>query len=784
LTAFVADATVALVSLLVRLLGSRQPHSSGRIRVDGLDGRMTIRRDSWGIPHLEAGSEADAWYGLGFCHAQDRAFQLETLLRVGRGTLAALVGANGLFADRMSRRLGFASLAERQLPLLEPGVLAAAQAYVRGVNAGLARGLRGRPHELVLLRARPTPWEVTDILALGALQAFALSSNWDAELARLKILAEDGPDALADLDPAYPSWLPVSVPPGVAAGAPIDRLAADLAAFAAAVPSGAGSNAWAIAGSRTASGKPLLANDPHLAARLPAPWYLCHLRCPEWEVAGASFVGAPALPIGHNGTAAWGITAGLTDQADLFLEEIGPDGASVRQGDEFVACDVRHEWIEVRRGTAVEERVLVTPRGPIVSPFLDGAPAAVSLSAVWLRPLPIRGFLDCARARDFESFRAAFADWPGPALNVVYADADGHIGYQLVGQLPRRRRGNGTLPLPGWDTANGWHDDLVPFDQMPCLADPAEGFVATANNPPIKDGDGPFLGVDFVDGYRQARIVETLAARAGWDATACGALQLDVASIPWRELRETVLGLPVTDDPGRLGLQVLAGWDGQVAADSVAASVYELWLADLSERVARARAPSAWRWALGEGFGEVVPHTLLHTRSVGRLVRLLREQPVGWFIDGWPAQAAAALSAAVARLEREHGPEPAGWSWGGLRTLTLRHPVGGQPSLARTFNLGPVPLGGDGNSPMQAFSGPLDPLANPGFLANARAVIDLADLDGGRWVLAGGQSGNPRSPHYRDLFDLWLRGEAVPIPWSEPAVTAATVATLILEPKS
>ncbi|HYM52323.1 MAG TPA: penicillin acylase family protein, partial [Candidatus Dormibacteraeota bacterium] len=745
MTASTTDATVPRVSLLFRLLGSRLPRSNGQLRVEGLDGRLTIRRDSWGIPHVEAASEADAWFGLGFCHAQDRAFQLETILRVGRGSLAALVGPNGLPADRMSRRLGFHQLAAAQLPLLDPGVRAAAEAYAHGVNGGLTRGLRRRPHEHVLLRVRPTPWEVTDVLAFGALQAFALSSNWDSELARLKILAEDGPDALADLDPVYPSWLPVTVPVAAAAGAPVDRLATDLAAFAAAAPSGGGSNAWAIAGSHTASGKPLLANDPHLSARLPAPWYLVHLRCPDWQVAGASFVGAPALPIGHNGTAAWGITAALTDQADLFIEEIGPDGDSVREGDRFAPCEVRRERIEVRGGGAVEEVVLVTPRGPIVSPFLDGAPTALSLSAVWLRPLPIRGFLDCVRARDFESFRAAFADWPGPALNLVYADATGRIGYQLVGQLPLRRRGYGTLPLPGWETANGWHDEHVPFDEMPCLADPPEGFVATANNQPARDGDGPFLGVDFVDGYRQARIVEALAARHAWDAAACGELQLDITCLPWRELRETALVLPVTDETGRLGIELLAAWDAQVAADSAAASVYELWLAELSERVAKARAPAAWQWALGAGFGEVVPHTVFNTRSVGRLVRLLREQPEGWFDHDWPVEAADALSAAVRRLQVEHGADPAGWAWGHLRTLTLRHPVGGQPRLAGTFNLGPVPLGGDGNTPMQAFSGPLDPLANPGFLANVRAVIDLADLDGGRWVLAGGQSGNPRS---------------------------------------
>jgi penicillin G amidase len=369
--------------------------------------------------------------------------------------LSQLVGAGGLAADRMSRRLGFARVAAAQLALVDDDVRAAAEAYARGINQGLAIGLSGRPHEFVLLRSHPTPWQVTDVLAFAGLQAFALGANWDMELARLKILAEDGPDALRALDHVYPADHPLSVPVATAAGPAMNRLADDLAAFASAAPSPGGSNNWAIAGARTVSGVPLLANDPHLAARLPAPWYLAHLRCPEWEVAGASFVGGPVFPIAHTGRAAWGITAGMTDQADLFIEEIGDDGASVREGEQMVPCQVIDEVIEVRGGDSVTERVLLTRHGPIVSPFLDGAPAALSLSAVWLRPMPIRGFLACLRARDFESFRQGFAAWPGPALNVVYADASGHVGYQLVGQLPLRRRGHGTLPMPGWRTSAG-----------------------------------------------------------------------------------------------------------------------------------------------------------------------------------------------------------------------------------------------------------------------------------------------------------------------------------------
>ncbi len=758
------------------------PQTRGRLRAAGLGASLTIRRDRWGIPHVEAASGNDAWYGLGFCHAQDRPFQLELMLRIGRGTLAAMVGKGGLTADRMSRRLGFRRVAERQLPRLAPDVRDAVAAYVRGINAGLAAGLPRRPHEFLLLRARPSDWDELDVLAFAGLQAFALSANWDVELARLKILATDGPEALRALDPRPPEALPVSVPVG-AAGPTLGRLADDLAAFAAATPSAGGSNNWAISGARTASGLPLLANDPHLAPRLPAPWYLAHLRCDDWEVAGASFVGAPALPVAFNGKVAWGITAGLTDTVDLFVEEIGPDGVSVRGPDGWQSCERLRERIEVRGAAAVEEEVLVTPRGPVITPLLEEAPAAVSMSAVWLRGLPIRGLLSIVGAGDFASFRQPFAEWPGPALNLVYADLAGHIGYQLVGQLPVRGRGHGTLPLPAWLEGSGWNDELVPFEEMPSACDPPTGFVASANNRPAPDGDGPFLGADFMEGFRAARIVGTLAERSDWNANACRSLQLDVMSLAWPLLRANLLAAPVEDEAGRRGRELLAGWDGRMEVGAAGASVYHAWLSEMSERVARAKAPGAWRWAVGAGFGDLVPLTTFHTAAPSRLIRLLEEEPAGWFADGWPAEAGRALSGAVRRLEAGYGTDAAGWGWGRLRTLTLRHPMGDQPLLAGSFNLGPVPFPGDSTTPLQAATGPLNTFGNPGFLPNLRAVIDLADPDAGQWVLAGGQSGNPCSPHYADLFPLWLAGESVPIAFSREAVARATEETLILEPE-
>ena len=759
---------------LLRVLGRRMPRTRGVLHRAGLGGEVVVGRDRWGIPHIDASADGDAWFGLGFCHGQDRAFQLELLARAGRGTLAALLGPAAVPIDRLTRTLGFRRVAAAQVAKLDPDVVATLSAYVAGVNASFAGA--ARPHELVLLRAHRSRWEVEDVLAFLGLQSLTLAGNWDAELARLRILLVDGPEALAAVDQTYAPWQPVVIPVGSGAGPTIDRLAGDLSALRGLVGGGGASNAWALSGTRTASGAPILANDPHLAPSVPAPWYLAHLRTPEWEVAGASFVGGPAFPTGHNGHAAWGITAGCTDSADLFWEEIDAAADAVRGPDGPEPIDRIREEIEVRGAPSVVEEVRVTRRGPIVSSLLDEVPMALALRATWLEPAPVRGFLDVHRARDFESFRESFRDWPGPALNVVYADAAGHIGWQLIGTLPRRRVGTGTLPVPA--SIGGWQDEHLPFSSLPWCLDPEAGFVVSANHAPRADEpEAPFLGVDWLDGYRAARIAEELAARDGWDVPSTAALQVDAVSIPWRELRDIVLATPADDGHAARAIELLAGWDGVVAAGSPAASVFELFMAELAAAVAKASAPGAWRWAIGGGFGPTMPRTQFGARTVSHLVAVLRSDA------DQEAAIRSALGAAVETLSNRSGPDPARWSWGRIRPLRLRHPLGVRAPLDRLLNLGPVPVSGDTNTVAQAGVSPLSTTANPAAIANHRTVIDLGDVERSRYVIAGGQSGNPLSPHYADLFALWRRGDGVPIPWSPASVEAATVDRLVLRPR-
>jgi penicillin G amidase len=765
-----------LRSLLRLALGKRLPITSGELKLDGVKSQVTIRRDRYGIPMIEAASADDALFALGFCHAQDRAGQLEVLLRLGRGTISEMAGPKALDADRVARRIGFRHAAEMQLPSMSEVNRRTLTAYTSGINAGYEHGLLKRPHEFVALRMSPTPWEPADVLAYAKIQPWFMASNWDSELARLRILLADGPEALKALDP-------LSVPDAVlsteySALSAVDRLSQDISALLEIMPLGGGSNNWVIAPSRTTTGRPILCNDPHLGAQVPAPWYLCSIRTPDWAVAGASFVGSPAVPCGHNGTAAWGVTAGLTDNTDLFLEKLRQEGDTwqYRQGERWLPCSVRREVIRAKGGKEVVEEILSTSRGPIISPVLRDTPEAISLRAVWLDPLPLDGWFSAMKAKSFGEFRESFRQWPAFPMNLVYADVSGKTAWQLVGQLPIRKRGNGMLPMAGWDDRNGWEPKLVPFEQMPCVEDAPEGFLATANNRPVQKPGGPFLGEDFLDHYRHQVIVEDLASREKWDMAGAASIQMSVRSITWREAREVLLRS--ASDSLR---EELAEWDGNISRDSFTAAIFEIFLAWMARHIAKAKSPISWEWVVGKGSTILNPFGFFGYRRVEHLIELMNRQPDGWFDEGWAKAIENVMLEAecdvLSITDLDFNP-----SWGKLRRLTLQNLLMGRTPLRSAFDLGPFPVGGDEHTPNHASVMPLDPLGPVKSLPNLRATIDVGEWANSRFVLAGGQSGNPFSPHYADLLPLWFEGKGVPIAFTPDEVRAATVEELRLQP--
>lgn len=770
--------TSVLQNVFGLALGKRLPITSGEVRVAGLSANVTLRRDDSGVAYVEAESDEDAYFGLGFCQAQDRAFQIELLVRVSRGTLAEVVGPDALDVDRLARRVGFRQIARAQLDACDDAIKRQFDAFARGVNAGLAHGLakgKTKCHELTLLGAEPSTFEPADIAGVLAFLSFALSSNWDAELARLRVLRGDGVDALLALEPSLSAWREDL--------SRVDRLLADAHGLRAAeeellrgvVTRGGASNAWAISPARTATGRPILASDPHLSPTLPAPWYLAHVRTPRWAITGAFFVTQPVCSIGHSEHCAWGITAGHADNTDLFVEKLGEDGKSVLDGERFVPCEVRRETIRVKGKPDETVDVLITPRGPIVGAALGETRDALSIRGTWMAAKGLRAY-QFHHSRDVDEIRAYFDGYAGPSEARVFADTKGNIAWLLDGDLPVRRGGHGLVPAPGWSKAHGWEDQPLPFAKHPTEKNPERGFVATANQKPIAHVDpSVFLGVDWLDSYRFDRIAEQLGdgARPRWTVEDCIALQVDRRSILTRELRGVfVEATRAHDDPDLLvARRWLEPWDGEIAGGSVAASIFEIALADLACRFARKHAPNAWRAALGEKINDLLAHGMNPLRRIGHLSRVVREDP---------SPIAESLIVAVRCLRDRFGARESAWRWGTVRPLRLRHPFATKPPMDRVFAVKDVPIGGDVTTVLQGSIDFHDPLGDPIGIPNLRAVIDVGAWENSRWSLAGGQSGNPCSPHFDDLLDVWERGAGVAIAWTREAVAARAKSTVVL----
>ncbi|NUO48640.1 MAG: penicillin acylase family protein [Polyangiaceae bacterium] len=763
-------------------LGERLPLLEGKVVAAGLHAPLEIRRDAHGIPSVMAENDVDAFFGLGFCHGQDRAGQLEILVRTVRGTLAEVAGEDGLPVDKLSRRIGFKRAAIAQVEVARPEIRTQLDAYARGINAGMRLGMQKKAHELAFLGCEPTPWDAADPQAVSVLLCFALASNWDVELLRLETWQLDGEEALLAIDAPYPGDLPVSQSPLTQAGRAAERLLEDLGALRALAPLGGASNAWVVGAGRSATGRPILAADPHLPPDVPVHWYLSHIATPTWRVTGASFVGTPGFAIGHNDHCAWGVTAAHADNTDFFIEEVGEDGKSVREGDAFVPCEVRSERIDVKGRPTVIEDVLVTKRGPIVGPVL-GRGQTLSMSATWLAKRPYTGLYRAHAVKSRSEFHDLFREGSASSVNLVYADKDGGIAWRLGVEIPVRKAGHGTMPRPGWLADSGWERDPVPFERMPFSDDPREGFVASANNAPCPaSSDTPFFGVDWLDGYRQKRIVDVLSARSDWTVSLTQDLQKDTLTPVWDEVRGVVLGVPSSDEDTSRALDLLRSWDGRLDASSSSASVWSLFVASLTTRILWSKAPNTAGRAMGAGFHPALPHTTMITRRMSHLSRLLREQPAGFFDEGWPAAIAQALGAAVRRLREAAGPDPAGWAWGQVRPLRMHHPFAQTfRALDYALGTGPQPFGGDATTIVQGPINLVDPLSGPIAVPNMRLVIDVGGWQNSRYALLAGQSGNPFSAHHADHRIHW-EGRGLPIAWSDAEVRRTTVKRLEIVP--
>ena len=763
----------AIVLALLVLIASTFPKKSGRVRVAGLTALVTIETDARGVPTIRASSASDALFGLGYVHARDRLWQIEYQRRIGSGRLAEILGSKLVETDRFLRTIGFRRAALSAWEGLPAETRASVDAYVRGLNAFLATS-SSLPVEFRILRFRPEPFDPVDGILWGKLMAWDLAGNARNEIRRSRFVAAVGPQRAAELLPPVPAvptiledeeWqkafpLPAARGEGQGEGAEsatalpsslLFRLDRSFALAGARSPDAAlGSNSWVLAGSRTLSGKPILANDPHLALRTPSVWYVARLVAPGYSVAGATLPGLPGVVIGRNARIAWALTSVEPDVQDLFVEEVDPaDPSRYRWRGEWRKFESRGEAIRVRGGDDVGVEVRSSVHGPIVSDVLDGAGSlgrALALRWVGLDPRDrtAEALLGVNRAAGWPDFLDALRLFHAPPQNFLYADVDGHIGYAAAGGVPIRPRADGLLPVSG-EGADDW-TGYVPFDMLPRAFDPARGFLVTANNRVVSNEYPHAFTGDWPEPYRARRITERILAKGKLGFDDVRSTQLDRVSLQATELLPFLLDTVPADETSRLALATLARWNREFAPESPAAAIYAAWYAALS------RMPQ-----------DELKDTPLGGLRSRFLINAFRADS-DWCDDvATPARETCAafrsyaLAEAVSLLRSRLGNDPSRWRWDDLHRARFPHGIfDGVPGLRRLFSL-ERGQGGDGstvNVGAYRLDGSFRMTDGPSY----RQIVDFSEPDGLRFVHTTGQSGNVFDPRYRDLLPLWRNG--------------------------
>lgn len=783
------------------------PQIAGSREVGGIAGQIRIVRDAHGIPHIFAQSAEDAHFGLGYVHAQDRLWQMEMNRRLAAGRLSEFLGARTVPFDITLRTLGVYPQAERMFANFDPATKAAFEAYARGVNAFLAQRKQAAlseplPPEFFLFQVDPEPWRPVDSIAWGRMLAWSLSTNWQYELARMRLaerLSARQIDELmapsagqpwpkhADLGPLYRA---------LSEAVDLDRLAAIMPP----VDAAAGSNNWVVAGARSQTGKPLLANDPHLEMTVPAIWYFAHLSAPDLNVIGATLPGAPGVVLGRNDRIAWGVTNTAPDTQDLFIERVDPtDPKRYLTPDGSVAFIERQETIKVRGGDPVVVTVRHTRHGPVISDALNSGPADIpNSSRIDMPPGHVlalswtglqdddstpQAFLKMNQARDWPSFVGALQDYHTPQQNIVYADVDGNIGFIAPGRIPVRKPENdlsGLSPAPGWDSRYDWAG-FAPFDAMPRAFNPPEGLFATANDKIVPDDFPVFLTHDWQEPYRIRRIRELLEQYPAHSLESFSAMQADVRSLKNREFLPLLLAAPTADPRAAAARARLQDWDGEAAADKIEPLIFQAWYRELTRMLyADELGPLFQRfWRPRPAFLENVLRNYDGQSRWCDNVETASSETCDVIIAG-------ALTAALDDLERRYGADQSNWQWGEQHfSLGEHRPLSRIGRLGRPFEIR-VPTPGDGytvNVGRHDISDEDEPYAST-HAASLRAIYDFADLDRSIWIHSSGQSGNPLSPAYDDYAELWRDVRYLPMTMARAAIEANAAHVLNLCPQA
>jgi penicillin amidase len=747
---------------------------------------VEIIRDRWGIPHIYAGNTQDLFFAQGFVHAQDRLWQMEINRRLGLGRLGELFGELALDTDRAVRTFGFNRLGRADWINASGEVRETLIAYTSGINAFLDNPRVKLPIEFTLLGHHPEPWQPEHGLAFARVMLWQLSRAWYGEIIRAQIAEAVGAERAAELEIHYPEKNPFTLPEGIE----FNRIDPDGSLRNAGGPflhQGKGSNAWTLSGCKTRTGHPMLCNDMHLTLLLPSIWYEAHLVAGDFNVTGVTLPGVPLVMVGHNARIAWGMTVAFTDCEDLFVEKVDPENP--------VRCEFRGAWqtaetvaesIQIKgRSTPHVERVHITQHGPIISDIAGYPDQRVAVQSMALQPSSsFEGWLLLNRAGRWDEFVEAVRLIDATQLNVTYADIDGNIGYWLTGRVPIRAKGDGTVPVPGWTGEYEWVGE-IPFDHMPHSLNPDRGYIVSCNNRIVPDEFPYFLGKAWMNGYRARRVVDGIERAERLSLDDCRVLQTDVMCLPGREFVARLEGLTSSDPDVQLALDRLSAWDGTLTPETVGGTLYEVTRYTLAwNLIEPALGEALTRRVMGQGFHPILlPAHELYGHDTVALLRLI-DTPKSWWVEqagGRESVLTKSLKKAVQWLRQELGPDPEGWQWGKIHRVTFEHAMGLKKPLDRVFNRGPVPIGGDTDTPCQTAMLPQSPYDCKAWAPSFRQIVDLGDLSRSVAIFPPGQSGHLASHHYDDLIEPWLRGEYHPMLWTRNEVEQEAAGKLILK---
>lgn len=775
------------------------PVYGGTLTLAGLNHPVEVLWDQYGVPHVSAFDERDLFFAQGYLHAQERLWQMEMSRRFLSGRMAEIFGdfqlpwreLSSQFRDRTCvdfdyfvRLIGMRAAALASLDILTEEDQLRLRSYCDGVNRYIERCGSRLPWEFRLLRHEPEPWRAEDTLTIGKGFGLLLSTALYTRLNFIAISARlaGEPLKLRTLFPAYPDEAPVTARAAWDGVRSLWQFSSGVLTATDWHPAGHGSNSWAIAPDRSATGRAILCNDPHLRLTLPSVWYLAHLkaentsnRAHEYEVWGASIPGIPCIQLGHNRRIAWGITAAICDDVDIYRERLHPlDPQLYLVGEQWQRLQIRKERIAVRGKRDIEKIVRISRHGPVISDFDQPRTTAEVLTARWTAQeasQELRSVYGINCARNWHEFRDSLRYHSAPSLNFVYADREGNIAYALAGKIPRRSKIASLLPVAGWEQENDW-DGYIPFEELPKLYNPPQQAIASANNR-ITDNAYPYyLSQFFEPPPRIRRIEQLLGSRAKLSAENMAQIQFDQISLHAVDLiaalRSELARMPDDHSTLKTAAARLLSWNGSCEETSVEAAIFHLFHHRL---LINLLSPS-----LGEEL--CAAYTEILNQCIVPTDRILSDPNSIWFAGRSRfAVVLSSLREACGDLEDRLGPDMESWHWGKIHQLHMNHAFGRILVFKTLLGIGPIPMAGDGmtiNVGFYRYSNPFAQTVGP----SLRCIVEIGDLTRSEFILSSGQSGHPNSPHYSDQTPLWLNDQRLVL------CAAAADRHLVLQPHS